>query len=123
MKTTSRAILLTSAVMAAGLVWTSLHAVESVGPVPDASSRAHPIIVVLDCAHDWSASAQGQIGGVGFALSCRNGRDKQRLVGAVGTSWSVRIGAEGEVALDCFLTGDQIPVNQMCDGAARFIIH
>ena len=122
MKTTSRAILLTLAVMAAGVVSTSALAVESVGVVPDASSRAHPINVVLDCAHDWSASAQGQVGGVGFALSCRNGRDKVRVVGAVGTSWSVRIGAEGEVALDCFLTGDQIPANLSCADAARFII-
>src|SRR5262249_51530231 len=85
---------------------------------------ARPLMAVLDCSRGWRASAQGQYGGTGFALSCQNGRGQQRLVGVTGTAYSVRIGAESSsTALDCFFTGDAATVSESCGGIVQFIVY
>ena len=70
--------------------------------------------VVLECQPGWRATAVGQYGGVGFEVSCRNGRGHERLLGAVGTAYSVRVGVEGDVAADCFYPGDAATVDVSC---------
>lgn len=124
MKITPRAALLMSTLLAIGLA-TSPRAVGDeelltlAGPTP----TPRPRMAILDCGLGWRASAQGQYGGAGFALSCQNGRGQQRLVGVTGTAYSVRIGAESSsTAIDCFLQGDAATVNETCGGVVQFIV-
>ena len=56
----------------------------------------------------------GQYGGVGFEVSCRNGRGHERLTGAAGTGYSVRVGVEGSIGADCFYSGDAATVDETC---------
>src|SRR5262245_42150106 len=116
MKITTRVLLLGLVILGAALTTTPLRAVSDDDLILQGPTHApRPKVVTLDCNHDWRASAVGQYGGVGFALSCFNGRSRQRLDGTTGTAYSVRIGAENDqVGLDCFFSGDSATVNEMC---------
>ena len=71
--------------------------------------------VQLVCKPGWRGTAVGEYGGVGFGLSCDNGRATTRLTGTVGTAYSVRMGVESQSsAFDCFFTGDSRIVNETC---------
>jgi hypothetical protein len=118
MKTRMRAMAVGAAVVVAGLLATSLPDLQAAAP-PDGSQKT----AILDCGHGWRGSAQGQYGGAGFTLSCQSGRDRQRLDGVAGTTYSVRMGAESEsTALDCFFTGDAASVNETCGGVVRISV-
>ncbi|HKQ62100.1 MAG TPA: hypothetical protein VJS92_12490 [Candidatus Polarisedimenticolaceae bacterium] len=74
-------------------------------------------IVELRCSHGWRGSAQGTYGGVGFGVSCNNGRGQVHLGGTSGTAYSIRVGAESDtIAVDCFFPGDSPTVNESCAG-------
>jgi len=124
MKISPRVLLLGLVILAAALTTTPLRAVGDDDPILQGPTHTPRLkVVTLDCNHDWRASAVGQYGGVGFALSCFNGRSRQRLDGVSGTLYSVRIGAENdEVGLDCFFNGDSAVVNEMCASAAHFTV-
>lgn len=62
--------------------------------------------VTLHCTHTFSASAGGTYGGVSFSIACRKSHTTtQTLTGLTSADYSVRVGAEGPVAIDAFYTG------------------
>jgi hypothetical protein len=91
-----------------------LPAVLAVAALATRAAAPDTKTIVLECQPGWRATAVGQYGGVGFEVSCRNGRGHERLVGAVGTTYSVRVGVEGDVAADCFYPGDSPTVDVSC---------
>jgi len=117
MKTNARTVVMGAGVVLAALLTTSLPGLQAAPP--ERSQK----IAVLDCGHGWRGSAQGQYGGAGFALSCQNGRDRQRLDGVTGTAYSVRVGAESDAtALDCFFSGDAAGFSESCGGVVRISV-
>ena len=90
-------------------------------PVLGLTSRFDKTIV-LDCSKEWAVSAAGQYGGVAFALSCRNTRDRLKIVGTVGTAYDISVTAEGPVGVRCSFTGDSPTVDVSCNVAARITI-
>lgn len=80
--------------------------------------------VTLICQPGWRAGAGGTYGGVGFNVSCDNGRGQVRLGGVVGTTYSVRMGVESDsTAADCFFSGDSATVSETCASVVRINIH
>jgi len=78
--------------------------------------------VVLDCKQGWRAGAGGSYGGIGFNLSCANGRDSVKLEDPVGSAYNVRIGVEDEsIGADCAYFGDDATVTETCI-AVKFTI-
>lgn len=86
--------------------------------VPQAPPHAAPdpsVTVVLQCRPGWQATSVGQYGGVGFEVSCRNGRGQQRLTGMAGSAYTVRTGVESSsIGGDCFWSGDAPSVSESC---------
>jgi hypothetical protein len=69
----------------------------------------------LQCVPGWRGQAVGQYGGVGFSVSCNNGRGNARIVDPVGTTWAARIGVESDsIGADCAPSGDSETVDVMC---------
>lgn len=86
--------------------------------LPQAPPEAAPPAtktVVLDCAPGWQSGAGGQYGGVGFQVSCRNGRSQQRLTGFTSTDYTIRMGVESSsTGADCFWSGSAETVSENC---------
>jgi len=81
------------------------------GNKPDDSTKT----ARLACKPGWRGTAVGEYGGVGFSVSCENGKGQTRLTGVVGTAYSVRMGVESDaVGVDCFFTGDSGNVRETC---------
>ena len=79
--------------------------------------------VWMTCRPGWRGSAGGVYGGEGFFVSCNRGRGLARLTGAVGTTYSIRMGVESpSTGLDCFFSGDSATVNESC-GAVPLTIY
>jgi len=92
-----------------------LGAFAAVVPAPDGRSSGPAKVVELICMPGWRAGAGGQYGGVGFDVTCSNGRGRARLVGTSGTGYSVRMGVESSSgAADCFFSGDEEIVDRTC---------
>lgn len=73
--------------------------------------------IQIACKHGWRGSAAGTYGGVPFSIGCDNDRSMLTLDGAVGTSYSARMGVEEfGGAYDCFYSGDARNVNESCAG-------
>ena len=69
----------------------------------------------LQCTPGWRGQAVGQYGGVGFSVGCNNGRGNERILGSVGTAWSLRMGVESDaVGVDCAQSGDSATVDFSC---------
>jgi hypothetical protein len=85
-------------------------AVDAAGPI----TRPDTKTVTLDCSPGWRAGAGGSYGGVGFNLTCKNGRANAKLRGVSGTAYSIRMGVEGDVAGDCFFSGDSDTADHTC---------
>jgi hypothetical protein len=86
-------------------------------PVPEADAAPPGGVktITLSCSRGWRGSAVGQYGGIGFWVSCENGRARQRITGVTGTAYSTRVGVESdEVGADCFYSGDALTVNESC---------
>jgi hypothetical protein len=76
----------------------------------------------LQCQPGWRAQAVGQYGGVGFSVSCNNGRGNDRIVGPVGTAYAARVGVESDSGgFDCAYSGDSATVDVSC-AAVRLTI-
>jgi len=88
-----------------------------------ASYAAPPNVknIVIDCEPGWRGTAVGQYGGVGFEVSCNNGRGHERLTGWSGTAYSFRMGVEGAVGADCVYADDAPTVDVTCV-AVRFTV-
>jgi len=86
------------------------------------ASPASGKTVTLACKDGWRASAGGTYGGVPFSVACNFDRGTTVIEGAVGTSYSIRAGAESlSGAVDCFFTGDDASVQERC-GETRLTI-
>ena len=92
----------------------ALPAVIAAAAIATRAAAPETKTIVLQCQPGWRATAVGQYGGVGFEVSCRNGRGHERLVATAGTAYSVRVGVEGDVAADCFYPGDSPTVDVTC---------
>ena len=115
MKTRRHARLLGAAVIASGWLAAGRQALQAAPPVRK--------IAILECSPGWRGSAQGQYGGVGFALFCQNGRDRQKIEGFTGTAYSGRMGAESEsTGIDCLLAGDASTFSQTCGEGVRISV-
>jgi len=69
----------------------------------------------LVCKPGWRGQAVGQYGGVGFAVSCNNGRGTERIAGTAGSAYAVRMGVESDaVGVDCAFSGDAPTVHETC---------
>lgn len=81
------------------------------GNRPDRSTKTAQIA----CRPGWRGSSGGVYGGVGFSVSCNNGKGQTHLTGVTGTAYSVRMGVESLTgAVDCFFTGDAANVRESC---------
>ena len=78
----------------------------------------------LQCTPGWRGQAVGQYGGVGFSVSCNNGRGNERILGSSGTAWAFRMGVENDAigAGDCAQSGDSTSVDFTCANAVRLTI-
>ena len=73
----------------------SIAVVAIAAPVLLSAAPAVKTATLL-CTPGWRGSAVGQYGGVGFGVSCNNGRGTDRILDSVGTAWSLRMGVEGD---------------------------
>src|SRR5262245_21667571 len=102
----------------ARLGMTVIAATAAVPILPQARPLAAPapsVTVAIQCRQGWQGFAGGQYGGVGFEVSCRNGKSQQRLTGITGTGYTVRAGVESSsLGGDCFWSGDASSVSETC---------
>jgi len=84
-------------------------------PAAEAARDATRKTVAMQCVTGWRGSAVGQYGGVGFSVSCNNGRGVGHLNGTSGTAYAARVGVESaSVALDCAFSGDAATAEHSC---------
>ena len=95
---------------------TAAAAVVTILPqAPPLAAPAPSVTVVLQCGNGWQGTAVGQYGGVGFGVSCRNGKAQQRLTGMTGSAYTVRTGVQSSsIGADCAWSGDAASVNESC---------
>ncbi|HZN55471.1 MAG TPA: hypothetical protein VFB67_09125 [Candidatus Polarisedimenticolaceae bacterium] len=106
MKTMTKALFAagTTAVLFTGII--SFTAVQAVPP----DKR-----VTIACEPGWRGSAVGTYGGVGFGVSCQNGKGNTTLQGVTGEDYSIRVGVESSsIAADCLFQGSSPTVDETC---------
>ena len=82
---------------------------------PPLAAPAPSVTVVLQCGNGWQGTAVGQYGGIGFGVTCRNGKAQQRLTGMTGSAYTVRTGVQSSsIGADCAWSGDAPSVSESC---------